>query len=148
MLDKLNAEILNELQGNARLSITEIGKRVGLSGPAVSERIRKMEEDGVITGYSTQLDHDKLGVTVHAFISLKSTMAHANVVKKLEAIPEILESYNVTGTHCVLLKVATTTTKRLERIIGMLQQIGETNTSIILSETFGKRGVVLKERGR
>jgi len=141
-VDILSAGILKELQLDARLSITEIGKRVGLSGPAVSERIKKMEDEGIITAYTTIVDHDKIGMVINAFITLKSGLSHAGVVKKIEEIPEILECYNITGNHCIIMKVATPSTKRLESIIGTLQQFGETNTSIILSATFEKRGLL------
>src|ERR1700744_2128661 len=114
----LNAAILRELELDARVSITEIGRRVGLSGPAVSERIKKMEDEGIITGYATLVDHDKVGLTVNAFITLKSSLTHAGVIKKIGAIPEILECYSITGNHCLIMKVATTTTKRLEAVIG------------------------------
>jgi len=138
----LNAGILQQLETDARISITEIGKRVGLSGPAVSERIKKMEDEGIITGYTTHIDHDTIGLSVNAFINLKSSLTHAGVIKKIEEIPEILECYSITGYNCLMMKVATPTTKRLEAIIGQLQQFGETNTSIILSEAVKKRGVV------
>jgi len=138
----LNAAILQQLEADARISITEIGKRVGLSGPAVSERIKKMEDEGIITGYTTHIDHDTIGLNVNAFITLKSSLTHAGVLKKIEEIPNILECYSITGYNCLMMKVATSTTKRLEAIIGQLQQFGETNTSIILSEAFKKRGVV------
>src|ERR1700760_1614660 len=131
--------ILQALQHYGRLSVTEISKRVNLSGPAVSERIKKMEDDGIITGYTANIDHDKVGLTVNAFILLKSSLPHSTVIKKLESVPEILECYNITGSHCIIMKVATANTKKLEKIINMLQQLGETNTSIILSESFSKR---------
>ena len=140
-VDQLSSLILEELQMDARLSITEIGKRVGLSGPAVSERIKKMEEDGIIAGYTTRIDHDKAGFTVNAFITLKSGLKHDGVIKKIESIPEILECYSITGNHCIIMKVATATTKKLEAIIMVLQQYGETNTSIILSESFAPRKI-------
>jgi len=140
-IGELNAAILEELEADARISITEIGKRVGLSGPAVSERIKKMEDEGIIKGYTTQLDYDQVGLTVNAFITLKSSLTHAGVVKKIEEIPDILECYSITGHNCLIMKVATSTTKRLETIIWQLQQFGETNTSIVLSEAFKKRGI-------
>ncbi|MES2107339.1 MAG: Lrp/AsnC family transcriptional regulator [Bacteroidota bacterium] len=140
-IGELNAAILEELEADARISITEIGKRVGLSGPAVSERIKKMEDEGIIKGYTTQLDYDQVGLTVNAFITLKSSLTHAGVVKKIEDIPDILECYSITGNNCLIMKVATSTTKRLETIIWQLQQFGETNTSIVLSEAFKKRGI-------
>jgi Lrp/AsnC family leucine-responsive transcriptional regulator len=137
----LNVRILKELEDDARLSITEIGKRVGLSGPAISERIKKMEDEGIITGYTTTVNNDELGLAVNAFITLKSGLTHIGVIKKIEEIPEILECYSITGNHCIIMKVATSTTKRLEAIIGLLQQFGETNTSVILSAAFEKRGI-------
>jgi len=140
-IGELNAAILEELEADARISITEIGKRVGLSGPAVSERIKKMEDEGIITGYTTNLDYDQVGLTVNAFITLKSSLTHAGVIKKIEEIPDILECYSITGHNCLIMKVATSTTKRLETIIWQLQQFGETNTSIVLSEAFKKRGI-------
>jgi Lrp/AsnC family leucine-responsive transcriptional regulator len=135
-LDDLSAHILEELQLDARLSVTEIGRRVGLSAPAVAERIKRMEDEGIITGYRAMIDHDKIGLTVNAIITLKANMTHAAAAKRISEIPEIIECYNITGYNCVIMKVATPTTKRLEAIIGQLQLIGETNTSIILSPTF------------
>ena len=114
---------------------------MGLSGPAVSERIKKMEDEGIITGYTTNLDYDQVGLTVNAFITLKSSLTHSGVIKKIEEIPDILECYSITGYNCLIMKVATSTTKRLETIIWQLQQFGETNTSIVLSEAFKKRGI-------
>ncbi|MEO7215454.1 Lrp/AsnC family transcriptional regulator [Mucilaginibacter sp.] len=140
-IGETNAKILHELETDARLPVSEISKRVGLSGPAVSERIKKMEDEGIITGYTTELDPDKVGLAVNAFITLKSSLTHAGVIKKIEEIPDILECYSITGNHCIIMKVATYSTKRLETIIGQLQQFGETNTSIILSATFNKRGI-------
>ena len=138
-LDELNAHILEELQLDARMSVTEIGRRVGLSAPAVAERIKRMEEEEIITGYRAVIDNDKVGLTVNAFITLRSNIPHANAAKKIGEIPEITECYNITGHNCVIMKVATPTTKRLEAIIGQLQSLGETNTSIILSPTFEQR---------
>ena len=72
-LDDLNCSILKELGENARISTTEIGRRVGLSAPAVADRIQKLEEQGYIKGYNTSIDFDKIGLTIQAFISFKST---------------------------------------------------------------------------
>jgi len=138
-LDELSAHILELLQLDARLSITEIGRRVGLSAPAVAERIKRMEDEEIITGYRAIIDNDKIGLTVNAFITLKSNMLHAAAAKKISEIPEVTECYNITGHNCVIMKVVTPTTKRLEAIIGQLQALGETNTSIILSPTFENR---------
>src|SRR5882672_7016948 len=92
VLDNLNWSILAELQQNARLSTAEIGRRVGLSAPAVAERIQKMEEQEIINGYGTSLDLDKLDLTVRAFISFRTNrLKHAELIKLIEAIPEVIE---------------------------------------------------------
>lgn len=133
-LDELNWKILEELQADARVTIVELGKRIGLSAPAVSERIRKLEEEGYIKGYRTIVDYDKLGLSVPVFISYKATrISHAEMLKMIDRIPEVIEWYGITGTHCSLLKIVVASTKELERIIEELQEFGETSTSIILS---------------
>ena len=119
---------------NARITIVELSKRVNLSPPAVTERIKKLEEEGYIKGYRTVVDYDKLGFTVPVFISFKATkLTHAEMLKMADQMPEVMEWYGVTGTHCSLLKVIVTSTKELERVIEKLQEFGETSTSIILS---------------
>lgn len=76
---------------------------------------------------------------INAFITLKSNIPHATAAKKIGQVPEITECYNIAGNNCVIMKVSTPTTRRLEAIIGQLQAIGETNTSVILSPTFERR---------
>ncbi len=119
---------------NARITIVEIGKRVGLSAPAVAERIKKLEDDGYIKGYRTIVDYDKLGLSVPVFISYKATrISHGDMIKMVDKMPQVIEWYGVTGTHCAILKVIVASTKELEIIIENLQEFGETSTSIILS---------------
>ena len=134
-LDELSWNILKELQSNARMSTTEIGRRIGLSAPAVSERIAKLEENGVIKGYHTAMEFDKLGLTIRAFIAFKtSRLKHAELIRLVEAIPELTEWYAVTGNHSILLKIAAASSERLAGIIEHLEEYGETSTSLILSE--------------
>ncbi len=134
VLDDFNWEIIRELQMNARITIVEIGKRIGLSAPAVAERIRKLEEEGYIKGYRTIVDYDKLGLTVPVFISFKATkITHSEMLKMADNMPEVVEWYGITGTHCSILKVIVASTKELETVIEKLQEFGETSTSIILS---------------
>ena len=133
-LDDLNWKILLELQKNARISNAEIGRRIGLSAPAVAERIEKLEEAGVIQGYQPILDYDKLNLAVKVFISFKSlAMKHAEMVKKIDKMPQITEWYTITGDCCMLLKVVVASTKELEILIEELGRYGDTTTSIILS---------------
>jgi Lrp/AsnC family leucine-responsive transcriptional regulator len=136
VIDDLNWSILEELQKNARLSTTEIGRRIGLSAPAVADRIEKMEELGIIKGYHTLLDYDKLDLTIRAFILFKNNnLKHAELIKLVDSIPEVMEWHTITGSYAVLLKIATGTSERLAKIIEQLEENGETNTSLILSKS-------------
>lgn len=135
-IDNLNRRILNELQQNSRVSNAELGRRVGLSAPAVSERILRMEEEQLITGYKTVLDYDKLGLPVRVFITFRSNAKRqAEAIKIVDHRPEVIEWNVITGDSCMLLKVAVRSTKELESLIEYLQENGETSTSIILSES-------------
>jgi len=135
VLDDLNWHILEELQKDGRLPAVEIGRRVGLSAPAVAERIQKLEEQGYIRGYRTVLDLDKLGLTIRAFILFKtSSLKHTEMLKLVQSINEVVEWHTVTGNYSILLKVATGASARLAAIIEQLEEYGETNTSLILEE--------------
>jgi Lrp/AsnC family leucine-responsive transcriptional regulator len=133
-LDDLNWKILQELSDNARISSSEIGRRVGLSAPAVSERIQKMEDQGFIKGYLAIVDLDKIGLTIQAFISFRSrTLKHDDMVKMAETLPPIFEWHSVTGDASMIFKVATSSSHELETVIQQLQEHGDTSTSLILS---------------
>ena len=135
VLDELNWHILEELQKDGRLPAAEIGRRVGLSAPAVADRIQKLEEQGYIRGYRTVLDLDKLDLTIRAFILFKTTsLRHADMLRFVQGIPELVEWYTVTGNYCILLKIATSSSGRLAAIIEHLEEHGETNTSLILDQ--------------
>lgn len=140
MLDDLNWHILEELQRDGRLATAEIGRRVGLSAPAVADRIQKLEEQGYIKGYRTVLDLDKLGFSIRAFIFFKAIgIKHAELMKLVESIPEIVDWHTVTGNYSVLLKVVTGSSTRLAEVIEELEENGETNTSLILGDKAEER---------
>jgi Lrp/AsnC family transcriptional regulator, leucine-responsive regulatory protein len=135
VLDDLNWHILEELQKNGRLPAVEIGRRVGLSAPAVADRIQKLEELGYIRGYRTVLDLDKLDLTIRAFIMYKPvSFKHAELIRFVESIPEVIEWFTITGNYAILLKVATSSSSRLAALIEQLEDTGETNTSLILDQ--------------
>ncbi|MFL5740196.1 MAG: Lrp/AsnC family transcriptional regulator [Flavisolibacter sp.] len=145
-LDQLDWNILEVLQLNARIPIVEIGRKIGLSAPAVAERIRKLEEEGIIKGYNAIVDYDKLGLTVPVFVQFKGTkIKHEEMLKMVDKMNEVVEWYGTTGDHCSLLKVIVASTRQLEKIIERLQQFGETNTSIILSSNSFPRAGFYKE---
>jgi Lrp/AsnC family leucine-responsive transcriptional regulator len=122
------------LQKNGRLPAAEIGRRVGLSAPAVADRIEKLEEQGYIKGYRTVLDLDKLDLTIRAFILYKCSLKHTDMLRLVQSIPEVIEWHTVTGNYAVLLKVATSSSSRLAALIEQLEESGETNTSLILDQ--------------
>jgi Lrp/AsnC family leucine-responsive transcriptional regulator len=133
--DDLSWHILEELQRDGRLSTAEIGRRVGLSAPAVADRILKMEEQGYIKGYRTVLDLDKLGLSIRAFIFFKANQVrHAEMMELIRSIPEVVDWHTVTGNYSILLKVVTASSARLAAMIERLEEFGETNTSLILAD--------------
>jgi Lrp/AsnC family transcriptional regulator, leucine-responsive regulatory protein len=136
LLDGTGWLLLQELQQNARLSYSELGQRVGLSAPAVAERIRRLEEAGVITGYHAAVNMGKLGLPVTAIIRLGSVAGQScNLVAlRVSDIPEVLECHRVTGNDSVIVKVVATSVAHLERIIDQLTLYGLPTTSIVLSK--------------
>jgi len=144
VLDDLNRHILEELQKDARLSTVEIGRRIGLSAPAVADRIQKLEDQGFIKGYQTVLDMDKLGLTIRAFISYKVTapIKHNEMISLVESIPEVVEWHTITGNYAILLKVAVSSSERLASLIIELEEYGETNTSLILAQKSRSKNIM------
>jgi Lrp/AsnC family leucine-responsive transcriptional regulator len=134
VLDDLNWHILEELQRDGRLAAAEIGRRVGLSAPAVADRIQKLEELGYIKGYRTVVDLDKLGLTIRAFILFKAALKHNEMLNLIASISEVVDWHTVTGNYSMVLKVVTASSRRLAAIIEQLEEYGETNTSLILSD--------------
>ncbi len=135
VLDDLNWHILEQLQTDGRMAAVEIGRRVGLSAPAVADRIQKLEDLGYIKGYQTLLDLDKMGLTIRAIVSYKnSRLKHSELIQLISSIPEVLEWYTITGNYSVMLKVATSSSQRLAALIVKLEEFGETNTSLILEQ--------------
>jgi Lrp/AsnC family leucine-responsive transcriptional regulator len=133
-LDRLDWRILELLQEDARHSNTEIGKQVGLSQPAVTARIRRLEELGVIEGYGARVNAKAVGREIVAFIRLKTT--HAEIARCLAAFaaqPEVLEAHRITGEDCFLVRVVATRMAQLEAVIDTLAQYGPVTTAIVLA---------------
>lgn len=134
LLDEIGWKILAELQQNARISFTELGRIVGLSTPAVTERIHKMEEAGIIVGYRAQIDPAKVGLPILAFVNVK--VGGENLARFMEVAathPEVLECHRVTGAESFLLKVAVADVSHLERLLDALMPYVATTTSMVLS---------------
>jgi Lrp/AsnC family leucine-responsive transcriptional regulator len=125
---------LKELCTNPRVTNAEIGRRVGLSAPAVADRIEKLEDQGIINGYSTNVNLDKLGLTIKALITFRATkISYPELIKFFNSTSEIVEWNAITGNDCAMLRVAVSTGGELERLITKFREYGETSTTIILS---------------
>jgi Lrp/AsnC family transcriptional regulator, leucine-responsive regulatory protein len=141
LLDETGWRLLSELQQNARLSYKELGQRVGLSLPSVAERVRKMEEAGIITGYHAEVNLDGLGLPILAIIRLGSFVGEScgRVAAQASKIPEVLECYKVTGTDCAVVKVVAASMPHLEQIIEQLSRFSIASTSIVFSRPMKNR---------
>ena len=141
VLDAVSWRILCELQDNARLSFSELGRRVGLTPPAVAERVRRLEDAGVITGYRLELNVERLGLPLVAFIRLASrgSQTVAEVSQGMADLSEVLECHHVTGEDCYILKVAVESVRHLEALLERLLRFGSTTTSIVISTPVARR---------
>jgi Lrp/AsnC family leucine-responsive transcriptional regulator len=141
LLDETGWQLLHELQQNARLSFSELGLRVGLSSPAVADRVRKMEDAGIITGYRAEVDLEKLGFPVMAIVRMTSLArsgkyagtSSKQVVTLVNQFPEVIECYRATGSDITMMLVIATSVGHLDDVIDRLGELGQTTTSILLS---------------
>ncbi|WP_218228015.1 Lrp/AsnC family transcriptional regulator [Pseudomonas sp. Irchel s3b2] len=141
-LDRLDKRLLAELQVDARLSFAELGRRVGLSTPAAAERVRKLEDRGVLRGYRAELDSHSIGYPVTAFIRLYVPTEHyAKVLSIIEGMPEVREAHHVTGDASFVLKVVAASLAALETLISSFDSYGGTETSVVLSTRLATRGL-------
>ena len=130
----LNWKILNCLQKNARQSNSEIGRTVGISSPAVAERIKKMEDAGIIQGYQTSVSALEAGYQLKAIITLRAFMGMLKpFMEKVKSYDEVLNCYRITGNENFVMEVVLKNQKHLERFIDQLIVYGETKTQIVLS---------------
>ena len=146
LLDDAGWQILQSLQENARISFAELGRMVGLSSPAVAERVRKLEDAGILTGYHATLDVSKLGLPITALVRITNpTERDATVTQLAQASPEVLECHRITGQESHELKVMVSSVEHLERLIGKFEPYGKTTTCLVLSSPIAHRVVVPPE---
>lgn len=131
-LDGHDTRILAELQADARLTMAELGRRVHLSQPAVTERVRKLEGAGVISGYRATVDLAKLGYGIRAIMRI-GRADYARVVKLIQTTPECVNAYNVTGDDSWVLEIAVIDVRHLDAVVSKFCILTETATSIILN---------------
>ncbi|WP_327350844.1 Lrp/AsnC family transcriptional regulator [Streptomyces sp. NBC_01304] len=142
-LDTTDWAILDELQRDGRIPFTELARRVNLSTSATTERVRRLESAGVITGYQAKVDLERTGHPVLAVVRLKYPgpgTRHEPLRRLLGERPEILECLRTTGDDCYVMKVAATSMAHLEEIVDELAEFGSTTTNLVLSRTLPFRG--------
>jgi len=140
-LDSVDWAIIEQLQREARISLSELGRRVKLSPSAATERVRNLESLGVITGYHAVVDLANAGYPVLAVVRLKYPGNHHQPLRRLLAERrEILECLRTTGDDCYTLKVAAASMKHLETLVDELAGFGSTTTSVVYSQTLPYRG--------
>jgi Lrp/AsnC family leucine-responsive transcriptional regulator len=133
-LDETGWQILEQLQRNGRMSFAELGRRVGLTLPAVAERVRKMEDSGIITGFRAEVNPAKIGLPIAAFIRISVVGdVFSRIAKAIRDMPEVLECHRGTGADSFTLKVVVESVQHLESLIDKLTPFGTTSTSIVLS---------------
>ena len=143
LLDATNRLLIGELQADARLSLAELGRRVSLSSPAVAERLRRLEEAGVITGYRAMVDPQRLGYGFGVVIRIRPAPRKLAIVADLaRSTPEVVECHRVTGDDCYIATAYVRDVEHLERVIDRFAAHGQTTSSIMQSSPVPRRPIV------
>ena len=141
-LDTTDHAIIAELQRDGRTSIAQLARAVNLSASATAERVRRLTDAGVITGYSVTVDPEALGYTVTAFVRLAYPSGNYKPFHDLVAdMPEVIEAHHVTGADCFIIKVLARSMRDLERITGRLATLGGITTNVVYSSPVPARHV-------
>lgn len=140
LLDPIGWNILAELQENGRIQLAELGRRVGLSNPAVIERVRRMEEAGIITGYRAEIDFKKVGLPVCAFIRVRVVgNLIPRVIDVAKKMTEVYECHRIAGEDTFLLKIYVPTSEALEKVVDSLTPYVATTTMLVFSSPVTRR---------
>ena len=143
-LDATNIELLRELEADARLSLAELGRRVGLSSPAVADRLERLEEAGVIRGYRAEIDPRALGYELAVVLRIRPAPRELKKVAELaQRTPEVVECHRITGDDCYLMKAHVRDVEHMEEVIDRFAIYGQTTTSIVQSSPVPGRSVPL-----
>ena len=141
-IDEPNRRLLAELQRNARLSLAELGRRIGLSAPAVADRLARLEEAGVIRGYHADLDPRALGFGLGAMLRIRPAPRELKKVAELaQRTPEVSEAHRITGEDCYFIRLHVRDVEHLEEVIDRFAPYGQTTTSIVQSAPVPPRGL-------
>ena len=152
MIDGIDGQILTLLQNDARISNAEIARQIGLAPSAVLERIRKLEDRGVIRGYRTEIDPHAVEFGLTVFVTVKTTECGSDAEEALAAIPEVLEVHDVAGEDCFMLKIRTKDTDALGRLlrekIKTIPSVSGTRTTVVLETYKETNALPLEGKGR
>jgi Lrp/AsnC family leucine-responsive transcriptional regulator len=144
LLDDVNRRILGELQADARLTMAELGRRVSLSAPAVTERVQRLEQAGVITGYRAEIDPKAIGFPIAVVVRVAPASRQLHRIPEIaRETPEVVECYRITGEDCFFLKLHLRSMDDLEEILDSFVLYGRTTTSIIHSAPVARRPLPL-----
>ena len=146
--DATNRRLLAELQADARLSLAELGRRVGLSPPAVTDRLRRLESSGAIAGYRAEVDPRALGLALTAVVRVRPARRQLHKVAELaRETPEVVECHRITGEDCFFLKLHLRSIDDLEPLLDRFTPFGRTTTSLIHSSPVAGRPLPLPDEG-
>ncbi|MGL5642854.1 MAG: Lrp/AsnC family transcriptional regulator [Paraclostridium sp.] len=142
-MDVTDCKIIELLQADGRISMKDLGKIVGLTSPAVSERVKRLEESGIIQGYKAIVNPDKLGRVIKSFINISlPSDNYLNFIEYAKGDNRIVECHHITGDDCLLLKVIVKDMYELEQVIDKIKQVGRTKTSVILSTIIEAKSIL------
>ncbi|MFE4588800.1 Lrp/AsnC family transcriptional regulator [Streptomyces laurentii] len=140
--DAIDWRILDALQHDGRASFADLARTVSMSASAVTERVRRLEEAGIISGYTAVVDPEKVGLAILAFVRLRYPNSNYKPFHDLVGtMPEILEAHHVTGDDCFVIKVAARSMRHLEEITGRIGALGSVTTSVVYSSPLPRRPV-------
>jgi Lrp/AsnC family transcriptional regulator, leucine-responsive regulatory protein len=145
VLDDIDRRIVAEVQAEARVTMAELGRRVGLSAPAVTERLQRLEQRGVIRGYHADVDPRALGLSLGAVVRIRPSPGQLqNVAEAAVATPEVVECTRITGEDCYIMRANVRDVEHLEEVIDRFAVLGQTTTSIVQSSPVPPRGLALE----
>lgn len=146
LLDQVNRSLLRELAAEPRITMSALARRVGMSAPAVSERIQRLERAGVITGYRVDISPAALGLPVTAFVRIRPTAGQLPRIAQLaRETPEISECHRISGEDCFLIKMHAATIEDLEKTLDCFLTYGQTISSIVVSTPVPPRGLPIAD---
>jgi Lrp/AsnC family leucine-responsive transcriptional regulator len=142
LLDEIGRNLLSALQEDARLSYAELGRRIGLSPAATAERLRRLEEAGIITGYRVEIDREALGLPVLAIVRMSCDGAkYRPFLKAVAGMERVMECHHVAGSDAFILKVVAASVEELGRVVEKLLDFGVPTTSIVFSSPVVRRAL-------